>query len=123
MARIFLDANFVIETIGLRKSSTTGRQLAGHEVCLSPLTIHIICYSFKIKVPDERIFDLVDQVLVVNLTSRLINPALIGPTQDFEDNIQLHSAVEANCDYFLTNDKELLILGYFGKTKIVNSLP
>lgn len=44
------------------------------------------------------------------------------PTSDLEDNIQLHSAAEADCDYFLTSDKKLLAMIYFGKTKIVSTL-
>lgn len=46
--------------------------------------------------------------------------ALEGPTVDFEDNTQLHSAAEAECDYFLTNDEKLLKMKFFGKTRLTN---
>jgi len=59
---------------------------------------------------------------LISLTDKIIDKALLGPTKDLEDNIQLHSAVEADCDIFLTNDKALLKMGYFGKTKIVDHL-
>lgn len=118
MALIFLDSNFVIETIGLRKSEKESENLKGHEVFISPLTIHIICYVFKIKIPSEIISDFNNQVHIVDLTQKLITPALTGPSDDFEDNIQLHSAAEAECDYFLTNDEKLLKMKFFGKTRI-----
>lgn len=122
MARIFLDSNFVIETVGLRKSEIESENLGSHEVFISPLTIHIVCYAFKRRIPDEIISGFVNQVHVVDLARRLVELALSGPTDDFEDNIQLHSATVADADYFLTHDQELLEIGYFGKTKIVDSL-
>lgn len=47
---------------------------------------------------------------------------LSGPTVDFEDNVQLHSAAEAECEIFLTEDKKLLKLGFFGKTHVVSQI-
>jgi len=43
---------------------------------------------------------------------------MTGPTDDFEDNVQLHSAVMGDCDYFLTMDKKLIKMKYFGKMRI-----
>jgi len=122
MAQIFLDSNFVIETIGLRKSEKESQNLKGHNAYVSPLTIHIICYVFKINVPSSVITNFVNQVHIVGITQKLLDLALLGPTKDLEDNIQLHSAAEAECDYFLTNDKNLLKIKFFGKTKIVNGI-
>lgn len=122
MAQIFLDSNFVIETIGLRKSEKESQNLKGHNAYLSPLTIHIICYIFKINVPSGTITDFVDQVHLIDVSSKLVDLALSGPTNDFEDNIQLHSAAKAECDYFLTNDKNLLKMKFFGKTKIADQI-
>ena len=122
MARVFIDANFVIETIGLRRSQVESENLKGHEVYLSPLTIHIICYSFKIKALDVTINDFINQTHIINLTEKLTKLALSGPTEDFEDNTQLHPAAEAGCDYFLTNDEKLLKMKFFGKTRISNSI-
>ena len=122
MARVFLDANFVIETVGLRKSNAESRSLDGHDIFISPLTIHILCYAFKIDIPDKRIDNLIDQMHLVDINKKLMEFALLGPTMDFEDNIQLHSASLANADYFITHDQDLLKLAIFGKTKIVDSL-
>lgn len=122
MARIYLDANFVVETIGLRKSDTESLKLKDHDGFISPLTIHIICYAFKIKVPSDKINDFINQINIVDITEKLIGLALMGPIDDFEDNIQLHSASEAQCKYFLTHDKNLLKMKFFGKLAIVNSV-
>ena len=62
MARVFLDSNFVIETIGLRRSEVESENLKDHKAFISPLTIHIMCYSFKIKLPDITINDFISQV-------------------------------------------------------------
>jgi len=48
--------------------------------------------------------------------------AISGPTDDFEDNVQLHSAAQSDCDYFVTHDSKLLQMKFFGKVKIVEKL-
>lgn len=122
MARVFIDTNFVIESIGLRKSEMDSKQLEGHAAFISPLTIHTMCYAFKINIPDKRIDDFVNQVQIIDFTKKMVELALLGPTSDFEDNVQLHSADSVDANYFLTNDKELLDLKVFGQTKIVDRL-
>lgn len=122
MARIFLDSNFVIETIGLRHSEAVSESLKGHLAFVSPLTIHIVCYVFKRKIPDQVISDLVNQVHLTDFSQSLANLSLIGPTEDFEDNVQLHSASISAADYFLTHDQELLKMKFFGKTQITNKV-
>lgn len=59
---------------------------------------------------------------IIDLDKDILDKALESPTKDLEDNIQLHSAAEAECDYFLTEDKGLLKMKFFGKTKIVKNL-
>ena len=48
--------------------------------------------------------------------------SLDGPTKDLEDNIQLHSAAKTEADFFLTNDKKLLKMKFFGKMRIVTTI-
>lgn len=59
---------------------------------------------------------------VIPFSEDVLKKSLNGPTSDFEDNVQLHSAAEAECDYFLTNDEKLLKMKFFGKTEIRNSV-
>ena len=54
---------------------------------------------------------------IVEFSDTILKRALEGPTPDFEDNVQLHSAAEAECDLFLSEDKKLLELKFFGKTQ------
>ena len=121
MAKVFLNTNKVID-VALRKPELR-KELENHQIVVSPLSIHILCYADKRKVPDYRITEFVDQLSIVDLVSDLLNKSLYGPTSDLEDNIQLHSAAAAECDYFLTSDKRLLQIKFFGKTQLVSRLP
>lgn len=121
MAKVFLDANYLIglanKTPGVEVDSLDGQE--GH---ISALSCHILCYVNKIKIPNQKIQAFIGEFTVVNLSSSILQKAFAGPTDDLEDNIQLHSAAEAECDYFLTSDKKILSMIYFGKTKIVKTL-
>lgn len=120
MANIYLDTNRVLD-IAFR-NPTIRETLDGHRAFLSPLSIHTLCYIEKKTIPDEMISSFVKEFLLVDLTINIFENALNGPTTDLEDNIQLHSAAEAECDWFLTNDRKLLAMKFFGKAKIAASL-
>ncbi len=120
MANIYLDTNKVLD-VAFRNQAIRD-SLDGQNVFISPLSIHILCYTEKRIVPDELVMALVREHLIVDLTTDILEKALGGPTSDLEDNIQLHSAAEAECDYFLTNDKKLLAMKFFGKTRIADTL-
>jgi len=122
MARIFLDANKIIHT-----ADKHGVQLAdhykSHALVASPLSMHILCYLSKKKLPDLKLEKFVAQLHLEAIDQEMTDQALQGPTDDFEDNIQLHSAARAKCEYFLTNDQELLKLKFFGEAAIVSEVP
>jgi len=120
MARVFLDTNTFIDAVYRRPD--VNRQFLNHRVCSSPLSAHILFYALKLKVPNRILTLVLNQFEAIDLTALLLANALTGPTADLEDNIQLHSAAEGECDYFLTSDKKLLSMKFFGKTKIVNTL-
>lgn len=120
MARIFLDANKVINLVSKRGAESVDN-FAGHQLVASPLSIHILCYISKKSLPDAELEEFVQKLNLVNINEDIVNRALKGPTPDFEDNIQLHSAAEVECDYFLTADKHLLNLKFFGRTIIADS--
>lgn len=120
MARVFLDTNLYIDVI--KRAKEKWEHLRSDLLFISPLSTHILFYSSKLKVPDQEVDQLQEQFAIVSLTSELLNKALVGPTADLEDNIQLHSAVEANCDSFLTSDEKLLKLKFFGKMELESSL-
>ncbi|KKQ35075.1 MAG: hypothetical protein US51_C0017G0007 [Microgenomates group bacterium GW2011_GWA2_37_6] len=120
MANIFLDTNCFIDAIHRKPEKQILNLLEGHIACLSTLSIHIYCYSQKIKIPNDIIIEQIKKFQVVNFSKNISNNALYGPTNDFEDNVQLHSAAESECDIFLTADKKLLDMKFFGKTQIIS---
>ena len=118
MARVFLDTNIYIELT--ERAKETWEILEGELIFISSLSTHILFYVRKLKVPNEDINLLQNKLGIVPLTKFTLDKALQGPTKDLEDNIQLHSAAEADCDIFLTLDKDLLNIKYFGKTQIIS---
>lgn len=120
MAKIYLDTNKVLD-LAYRKPEIR-QELENHEVHISTLSIHILCYIQKAKIPNKKLSDLLDQIKLLPFNEQVLAKSILGPTRDFEDNIQLHSAAESDCDIFLTNDKKLLKMKFFGKVKIQSHL-
>lgn len=122
MARVFLDTNCFIDSVHRRPEKEILESLENNVVFVSPLSIHIYCYTFKIKVPNDKVIAQKEKFQIVEFSEEVLDMALQGPTGDFEDNVQLHSAAVAECDVFLTNDKKLLNMKFFGKTKIIQEI-
>lgn len=120
MARVFLDTNSYIDVT--KRAKEKWESLKGNLLFISPLSTHILFYIRKLKVPDQEVSELQEQFGIVPLTKYILDKALAGPTEDLEDNVQLHSAAEADCDVFLTDDKRLLALTFFGKTQLLRTL-
>jgi predicted nucleic acid-binding protein len=118
MAKVFVDTNCFIGLVN-RIPEIASEDLQVHEAYISILSCHILFYVNKITTPDAAINSFIEDFLLVPLDTKILQPALLGPTEDLEDNIQLHSAVKANVDFFVTLDKKLLSMKFFGKTHIV----
>ncbi|MEK7165757.1 MAG: type II toxin-antitoxin system VapC family toxin [Patescibacteria group bacterium] len=121
MANLFLDANFVID-IAERQVKIILENLKDHLVYISPLSLHILAYSYKYQIPYEKFTLLVRHFHLVDFSNHIVENSLRGPTSDFEDNVQLHSATEGECDLFLTSDRKLLDMKFFGKMQVVDRL-
>ena len=120
MAKIFFDANIFIDLVEKRQKTTISDFL-GHELHISPLSIHILTYMYKYGIPNKKLADSRKYFNLIPFDENVAENAMQGPTSDFEDNVQLHSAASADCDLFLTNDKKLLSLKFFGKTRIASN--
>lgn len=118
MASIFLDTNLFIDTLIRRPENQILDSLKGNILYVSVLSLHIYCYIYKIKIPNTVLLAQIENFQLVDITSEIASKALSGPTDDFEDNIQLHCAAMAECDTLLTRDKKLLAMKFFGKVKI-----
>jgi len=122
MAKVFLDANYFIDLVEERKQEVSLNKFREQQLFISSLSIHILTYIYKYKIPDKGLNVALKKFNIIDLDKQVVDKSLLGPTSDFEDNIQLHSAAEAECDLFLTEDKKLLDLKFFGKTQVVNSI-
>lgn len=120
MAKVFLDTNILIDLLEGRRDLSE-KFSSKEKLFISPLSIHILLYVMKQKVPNDVLADLEELFSLIPFDETMCYKALAGPTVDFEDNVQLHSAAEADCDTFLTEDKKLLEMKFFGKVKIINS--
>lgn len=114
MANIFLDVNILVNVIQQGVSYDTGQKQSYY---ISALTIHILMYLSRNR-RNELVESLARKLHIVDYTEDIVLKGFTGPTQDYEDNVQLHSAIKGICDLFYTKDKELLKLGYFGSMKI-----
>ena len=119
MAQILIDANCLIDVFGHRDENLA-TLLDPHQLSISALSRHIFAYIEKLHMPTSLLPQISTLVHVVNLTSIIINHSTQEPTPDFEDNIQLHSAVAIGSQYFLTRDKHLLKMKEWQKVKIIS---
>lgn len=119
MAKVFLDANVFIDIIE-KRSNISIENFQGHTLFISPLAVHILTYVYKYQIPSDRLNGLEHFCNIVPLDQTVTLNSLMGPTKDFEDNIQLHSCAESECNYFLTEDVRLLHMKFFGKTQITS---
>lgn len=121
MAKVFLDANVYIDFMESR-DKLLAKALDGGDLFVSTISIGIWTYIYKRFVSNNSLLEMFNTFNFVDYTSSIAKRSVLGPTSDFEDNVQLHSASEANCDIFITKDLKLLKLGYFGKVHISDSL-
>lgn len=121
MAKVFLDANYFIDLVEERRSININ-SFSEQSLYISAISIHILTHLYKYKVPSQKLNVAIGNFSVVPTHKKLVKKALMGPTSDFEDNVQLHSASKARVDYFLTSDKKLLKMKFFGDVEIVTSL-
>lgn len=119
MARVYVDVNVLINLVE-KQPTVSANELAEQTLLLSPLSIHNLLYVSKQRIPSETLSSILEQFLLVNFDNTIVYRAKEGPTTDFEDNVQLHSCEAAQCDIFLTQDRELLKLKFFGKARILS---
>ena len=121
MEKVFLDANILIDLVEKRKDLQP-EDVASYDVFITPLSAHILMYVTHQKVPYPTFSEIIKPFSIVMFDEIILKQSLAGPTDDFEDNVQLHSAAEADCDLFLTNDAKLLDMKFFGKTRLVGAI-
>lgn len=118
--KVFLDTNCLIDYVMLRDNGRLIKLLIDHQKCICVLSLHILAYVGKYKLPNKDFSNLPDFFDIFMISDEVMRLAMDGPTSDFEDNLQLGCAIENDCDVFLTNDKKLLNLASFGNMKILS---
>ena len=121
MAKIFLDTNYFID-FAERDKTDLLEKLEGNKLYISVFSVLVLAYVYKYKIPNNKIKVLIKKISLSPLNKTVLELAFDGPTDDLEDNIQLLSAAKNDCDIFLTNDKNILKMKFFGKVKIVSEL-
>ncbi len=121
MAKVYLDTNYFIDLVEGRTEIDLAT-LEGHSLYISPLSIHVLVYVYKYSVPNKKLTQFTEFFTIVPLDAVITEKALIGPTKDFEDNIQLQTAAISKCDIFLTRDKKLIDTAFFGVMQIKEAL-
>lgn len=118
--KVFLDTNVYVDI--LKRKNFVHKNINSYSLYISPFSTLVLFYSYKISVPNKKLYSIRNKFSQVPITSDLMEKSLLGPTSDIEDNLQLHSAVLAECKYFLTRDEDLLSMKKFGKLKIVDKI-
>lgn len=121
MEKVFLDTNTFID-INERRDPKLEDSLINCGLYVSVISIGIWAYIYKQNVPGANFNSLFNVFNVVDATSAEAVRSSQGPTNDFEDNMQLHAAVDSECSVFLTKDSNLLKLGNFGKVRISDTV-
>jgi len=67
---------------------------------LPPLSTHILFYVYNLKVPNLEINKVHKFMTPIAITEPVLQRSLAGPTNDLEDNLQLHSAIEVGARFF-----------------------
>ncbi len=110
---IFLDANVLVDVLSAREGFEASAEIIesvknGKEKgCLSALTIPIIWYVLgESKESVKEIETLAKHFKIVSLNSQILNNSFKSDMDDFEDSIQLNSALKGRSEFLITRNKK-----------------
>ncbi len=109
--KVFFDTNILLEIIFLRKKYKECRDLLeknSDNVYISILSIHICNYFVKKHNLDVNYYKkFFDYFEIIDFNSDIFDKAYFNYSKDFEDSIQIASALSVQCNQFITLDKKL----------------
>lgn len=110
--KVFLDANVLLEVLLDRKGNDTARraitQNAGR-LYVSALTAHLVVHFGQSVVSLPILRQFIADYYVVDLSEQDFEWAFINArSTDFEDALQIGTAIRAGCNEFYTLDKGLV---------------
>lgn len=123
---IFLDVNVLVDVLSVREGYEASAEVidsirSGKEDgCLSALTIPIIWYLLgESKESIKEIETLTKHFKIVPLNLQVLNSSFKGEMNDFEDSIQLNSALKAGAKFLITRNKR----DFWSRSKITILTP
>ncbi|MCL5679861.1 MAG: PIN domain-containing protein [Candidatus Marsarchaeota archaeon] len=110
---IFLDINVLVDVLSAREGYEASAEIIesikeGKEKgCISALTIPITWYVLgERRESIEEIRTLTKYFTIVPLSLRILNNAFESKMRDFEDSIQLNSALKGKSEFLITRNKK-----------------
>lgn len=128
--KVFLDTNILIDYVLFRGEEALAAEHIFNSAMDSAITIYIAAHSLtnlyysvrKDLSLEERDLTLLNLCAICNvlpITGENIEKAITAKySQDVEDSLQIQCALNADCDYFVTRDREL-----FKKSPLKTLLP
>ncbi|MGN6212834.1 PIN domain-containing protein [Parafilimonas sp.] len=128
--KIFVDANILVSVLNkeypLFTHSARILSLSGNknfEIYTSPICLAIAFYfaekKHKAKAAREKIALLCQHIFIIPATGSVVEKTISNKKiNDFEDGLEYYSAMESNCSYIITEDKNDF---YFSEIPVMNS--
>lgn len=108
---ICLDANIILDAVLKRKKAKEAIDLifSDQEICITFLSVHLVYYfCLREKIPMEMIDDFLEKIPVLTCNQEVYNLAKkIRENSDFEDSLQVATAVYNQVETFYTLDADL----------------
>ncbi len=110
--RLFVDANVLVEVIEERANFEASvaflRKNAGN-MYISALTVHLVMYFCRKVTTTEHLQAFLSDFYITPITSSEVTWAFNNlRSKDFEDALQIASALLAGCEQFVTFDRGLI---------------
>ena len=110
---IFLDANVLVDVLSAREGFEASAEIiesvknGKEEGCLSALTIPIIWYVLgESKESVKEVETLARHFKIVSLNLQILKSSFKSDMEDFEDSIQLNSALKGESKFLITRNKK-----------------
>ena len=109
--KVFIDTNILLEVIFVRNNYKICRKLIldnYKNLYISALSVHICNYFIeKYNLNLQEYQEFFNSFEIISLDTKIINSAYKNYNKDFEDSVQIASAISIKCDKFITLDQKL----------------
>ena len=109
--RLFIDTNILVDFFSGRRRDGMAEKIIRigntdvYEACTSILSAANVVYLKKYYNDDFKASDVSSVVKILPLSDEEWRDSCLGPTMDFEDNLQISCAINNECAAIITRDK------------------